>query len=109
MAADVQKGRLLSAWRWFYDQAGTFGILLLGVLIVPVTALCVANRRWSMALVPPIVGWVMIRHYREEDRRREQIATRRARVRAMLDEFLGAQRPSYELTHEQLKQLREWI
>jgi len=109
MAADVRKRWIVSAWRWFYDQAGSFGILTLGVLIIPATALCLANRRWSMALVPPIFGWMMIRVYRGEDRKKEQAAARRAQVRAMLDDFLAAQRPSYELTRDQLEQLREWI
>ena len=103
------RDRLRAFWRATYDYLGGFGIVVLVGVLTPMTVMCLVNHRWELACIPPIVGWFMIRHYRVEDKKRDEEQARRAEVRAMVDDVLSAGQPSCELTREQIQRIRQYL
>lgn len=109
LSPDRQQGWLRAFWRAAYDHLGGFGVFFLVVFLIPMTVTCLVNRRWELAWIPPVVGWLMIRMQRAEDRKREEAQVRRAEVRAMVDELLSSGQASCELTREQMERIRQYL
>jgi hypothetical protein len=59
--------------------------------------------------VPTLVGWMVIRQYRAEDKKRDEEQARRAEVRAMVDDVLASGKASCELTREQIQRIRAYL
>jgi hypothetical protein len=92
-----------------YAHLGGYGIVMLVMVLIPMTVMCLIHARWGLAWVPTLVGWMVIRQYRSEDKKRDEEQARRAEVRAMVDDVLSSGKASCELTREQIQRIRTYL